>query len=56
VSTGHGFCGIGRKQAAVMLLQARARELGVDLRFETKVGSAADVFRRITIWLSPPTG
>jgi anthraniloyl-CoA monooxygenase len=35
VSTGHGFCGIGRKQL-LLLLQARARELGVDLRFETE--------------------
>jgi len=37
VSTGHGFCGIGRKQLLV-LLQRRARELGVDLRFETEAG------------------
>jgi anthraniloyl-CoA monooxygenase len=36
VSTGHGFCGIGRKQL-LLLLQARARELGVELRFETNV-------------------
>ena len=34
VSGGHGFAGIGRKQM-LLLLQARARELGVDLRFET---------------------
>ena len=40
VSTGHGFCGIGRKQLLV-LLQQRARELGVDLRFETEIESAA---------------
>ena len=40
-STGHGFCGIGRKRL-LLLLQARARELGVELRFETEVGSAAD--------------
>jgi anthraniloyl-CoA monooxygenase len=36
VSTGHGFCGIGRKQL-LLLLQARARDLGVELRFETNV-------------------
>ncbi|GLQ04854.1 bifunctional salicylyl-CoA 5-hydroxylase/oxidoreductase [Sneathiella chinensis] len=36
VSTGHGFCGIGRKQLLV-LLQERARALGVDIRFETEV-------------------
>ena len=35
VSTGHGFCGIGRKQLLI-LLQERARELGVDLAFETE--------------------
>ena len=36
VSTGHGFCGIGRKRL-LMLLQGRARELGVELSFETEV-------------------
>ena len=40
ISSGHGFCGIGRKQLLI-LLQARARELGVDLRFETEVGNIA---------------
>ncbi|MBS0564535.1 MAG: bifunctional salicylyl-CoA 5-hydroxylase/oxidoreductase [Proteobacteria bacterium] len=41
VSGGHGFAGIGRRQMLI-LLQARARELGVDLRFETEFRSAAD--------------
>jgi anthraniloyl-CoA monooxygenase len=41
VSRGHGFCGIGRKQL-LLLLQQRAREVGVELRFETTVLSAAD--------------
>ncbi|MGB5863833.1 MAG: bifunctional salicylyl-CoA 5-hydroxylase/oxidoreductase [Sulfitobacter sp.] len=41
VSSGHGFCGIGRKKL-LLILQARAHSLGVDLRFETNVGSAAD--------------
>ncbi|MCE8018163.1 bifunctional salicylyl-CoA 5-hydroxylase/oxidoreductase [Halomonas sp. MCCC 1A17488] len=36
VSTGHGFCGIGRHRL-LLLLQQRARELGVELRFETDV-------------------
>ena len=36
LSTGHGFCGIGRKQL-LLLLQARARELDVELRFSTEV-------------------
>ncbi|MEX2519432.1 MAG: bifunctional salicylyl-CoA 5-hydroxylase/oxidoreductase [Paracoccaceae bacterium] len=39
VSSGHGFCGIGRK-TLLTLLQERARELGVDLRFETEAGNA----------------
>ena len=40
-STGHGFCGIGRKTLLV-ILQDRARELGVQLKFESEVGSASD--------------
>ena len=44
VSGGHGFAGIGRKQMLV-LLQARARDLGVDLRFETEFGTA-ESYRR----------
>ncbi|MHA7875438.1 bifunctional salicylyl-CoA 5-hydroxylase/oxidoreductase [Roseivivax sp.] len=35
-STGHGFCGLGRK-TMLLLLQERARELGVEMRFETEV-------------------
>jgi anthraniloyl-CoA monooxygenase len=44
VSGGHGFAGIGRRRLLV-LLQERARELGVDLRFETEFKSAED-YRR----------
>ena len=44
VSGGHGFAGIGRKTMLV-LLQARARELGVDLRFEAEFKSAEE-YRR----------
>ncbi|MEC8572061.1 MAG: bifunctional salicylyl-CoA 5-hydroxylase/oxidoreductase, partial [Pseudomonadota bacterium] len=40
VSGGHGFAGIGRK-AMLIILQERARELGIDLQFETEVGPAA---------------
>jgi anthraniloyl-CoA monooxygenase len=36
LSTGHGFCGIGRK-ALLIILQDRARELGVNLAFQTDV-------------------
>lgn len=35
VSGGHGFIGIGRKQL-LQILQARARELGVNMHFETE--------------------
>ena len=42
VSTGHGFCGIGRKQL-LALLQQRARELGVTLRFQTEIESTAEL-------------
>lgn len=40
-SGGHGFAGIGRKTMLV-LLQDRARELGVDLRFQTEFKSAEE--------------
>ena len=36
VSTGHGFCGIGRKQM-LLLLQDRCRELGITLQYETNI-------------------
>lgn len=39
-STGHGFCGVGRKKL-LLLLQDRARELGVTLKFEQEIHSAA---------------
>jgi len=39
VSTGHGFCGIGRMRL-LSLLQDRAREVGVTLRFEADIASA----------------
>lgn len=35
-SSGHGFCGIGRMRL-LLLLQARAKELGVELNFKTEV-------------------
>jgi len=36
VSTGHGFCGIGRKKL-LMLLQERARELDIQLEFQSDI-------------------
>lgn len=44
VSGGHGFAGIGRRQLLI-LLQARARDLGVDLQFQTEFASAEE-YRR----------
>jgi anthraniloyl-CoA monooxygenase len=44
VSGGHGFAGIGRKQMLI-ILQARARELGIDLQFETSFKTAEE-YRR----------
>ncbi len=41
VSGGHGFAGIGRKQM-LLLLQDRARELGVDLQYETEAKPASE--------------
>ena len=35
-SSGHGFCGIGRRRL-LDILQERARALGVELRFETEI-------------------
>ncbi len=39
VSTGHGFCGMSRKKL-LNILQARCRDVGVTLNFETEVESA----------------
>ena len=41
VSGGHGFAGIGRKKM-LLLLQERARALGVNLQFETPIGPVED--------------
>jgi anthraniloyl-CoA monooxygenase len=44
VSGGHGFAGIGRKQMLI-ILQARARELGVNLEFQTEFKSASEYMK-----------
>jgi len=44
VSGGHGFAGIGRMKM-LLILQARCRELGVDLRFSTEYGDVQDLKR-----------
>ncbi|MBL4639816.1 MAG: bifunctional salicylyl-CoA 5-hydroxylase/oxidoreductase, partial [Kordiimonadaceae bacterium] len=38
VSTGHGFCGIGRMKL-LNILQARAEELGVKINYQTEINS-----------------
>ncbi len=48
VSSGHGFCGIGRRQM-LLDLQGRARDLGVDLRFETPAQPAASYMEEYDI-------
>lgn len=40
LSGGHGFCGISRKQL-LAILQARAAEVGVELRFQSEVDDVA---------------
>ena len=44
VSGGHGFCGIGRLKL-LQIFQARARELGVKLKFETEFRDPDDYSR-----------
>ncbi|TWG65558.1 bifunctional salicylyl-CoA 5-hydroxylase/oxidoreductase [Aminobacter sp. J44] len=51
VSTGHGFCGIGRMRLLI-LLQERARELGVDLRFQTEVEDHEELMARYDLVLA----
>jgi anthraniloyl-CoA monooxygenase len=41
VSGGHGFAGIGRRRL-LLLLQERARALGVTLNYETEIGPVED--------------
>lgn len=42
VSSGHGFCGIGRKKL-LNILQARCEQLGVELVYETDVADDAGI-------------
>ena len=47
-STGHGFCGVGRK-TLLTILQERAIELEVKLQFEVEVGSASEYMKQYDI-------
>ena len=44
VSSGHGFCGIGRKKL-LNILQERARSLEIAMKFETEVEDVAELAR-----------
>ncbi len=47
-SSGHGFCGIGRRRL-LNILQDRCLELGVDLRFSTDCASVEDIHADLII-------
>lgn len=49
VSGGHGFAGIGRKKM-LLLLQERARELGVDLQYETEAAQLPNTRPNMIWW------
>ena len=52
LSTGHGFCGIGRMRL-LQILQERAREVGVDLRYETEIKDIDDLMQSHDIVVAP---
>ena len=54
VSTGHGFCGIGRKQ--LLVCYSSARENSASICASRPKSRAPQSWRRLTIWSSPPTG
>lgn len=51
VSGGHGFAGIGRKRM-LMLLQQRARELGVEMKFSTEFDSVKSYQKKYDLVLA----
>jgi len=52
LSTGHGFCGIGRRRL-LQILQERAREVGVDLRYETEIKDIDDLMQSHDLVVAP---
>ncbi len=52
LSTGHGFCGIGRMRL-LQILQARASEVGVDLRYETEIKDIDDLMQSHDLVVAP---
>jgi anthraniloyl-CoA monooxygenase len=52
VSTGHGFCGIGRMKL-LTLLQKRARELDVKIEFETEINDIEKLMSGYDLVVAP---
>ncbi len=52
VSTGHGFCGIGRMRL-LQILQKRAHEVGVDVRYETEVKDIDELMQSHDLVVAP---
>ena len=48
LSSGHGFCGIGRHKL-LLILQKRAVELGINLNFETEAEAASNYMEKYDI-------
>ena len=48
VSSGHGFCGIGRKRL-LSILQGRASDLGIDLQFGSDVDAASNYMAKYDV-------
>ena len=48
VSSGHGFCGIGRKRL-LSILQGRASNLGIDLQFGSDVDAASNYMAKYDV-------
>ena len=48
VSSGHGFCGIGRKRL-LSILQGRASNLGIDLQFGSDVAAASNYMAKYDV-------
>ena len=48
ISSGHGFCGIGRKRL-LSILQGRASNLGIDLQFGSDVAAASNYMAKYDV-------
>ena len=52
VSTGHGFCGIGRMRL-LQILQKRAQEVAVDVRYQTKIDDIDELMQSHDLVVAP---